>query len=130
MPNLEGKRLQDARPGSPAATRNAAFDRMSHAESVAAYYRNRGDEESAGIFDRQAASGGGGVSALTVRLSDDEDGYEVLSDDGLEAFVSIRELTTAENPERLMSETIERVGRVVRVRRFVRLLEGSEVEGS
>jgi hypothetical protein len=54
MPNLEGKRLRDARPGSPAATRNAAFDRMSHAESVAAYHRSRGDEGAAEVFDRQA----------------------------------------------------------------------------
>jgi hypothetical protein len=49
--------------------------------------------------------------------------YEILSEDGCEAFVSIRELTTAESPLRLMRETVERVGWVVRVRRFVRLLE-------
>ncbi len=73
------------------------------------------------------------MSTLTVRLSDAQDGYEVLSDDGLEAFVSMRDLTTAANPGRLMRETVERVQRVTRVRRFTRLLDepsGRQDEGA
>ncbi len=69
---------------------------------------------------------------LTVRLSDKQDGYEVLFDEGLEAFVSMEELltfvdpATADNPAYLMRETIERVRRVARVRRFVANLAAGE----
>lgn len=54
MPNNEGKLHRNAPPGSPAHTKNAAFDRMAHAENVAAYYRQRGDERTAASFDRAA----------------------------------------------------------------------------
>ncbi len=64
---------------------------------------------------------------LTVRLSDALDGWEVLSDDGLEAFVSFLDLTTVGNPDRVMRETVQRVRCVVRVRRFAAILaEGRE----
>ncbi len=63
---------------------------------------------------------------LTVRASGAQDGYEVLSDDGLEAFVSMLDLTTVDNPQLLMRETVERVRRVVRVRRFAAILAAGE----
>ncbi len=65
---------------------------------------------------------------LTVRASGAQDGYEVLSDDGLEAFVSMLDLTTVDNPQLLMRETVERVRRVVRVRRFAAILAGEKGE--
>ncbi len=70
------------------------------------------------------------MRTLKVRLSDEQDGWEVLSDDGLEAFVSMKDVTTVERPDRLMRETIERVQRVMRVRRFARLLDEPDDKGN
>ena len=54
MPNLEGRKHDNAPSGSPAWTRARAFERASHAESAAAYYRESGDEEIARAFDQAA----------------------------------------------------------------------------
>lgn len=61
---------------------------------------------------------------LTVRLSDDQSGYEINHDGELMDFVSMRELTTyAGDPHTLMRERIRNVGKRMRVRRFVERLE-------
>ncbi len=68
---------------------------------------------------------------LRVRLTDEQDGYEITTEDGeVLDLIGFYELTTADRPDLLMHRRVESARRRLRVRRFAQRLKELKEEAT